>query len=156
MTTADGRAEEVAENKPIDILLVESNPGDTRLFTESFKEASITNRIYAVSDGESALDFVHQRGEYTNVPRPDIVLLDPQLPGTSGTDVLSELNDEPELRDISVVILTSSDEEEDIVKSHGLDADTYIQKPVATEEFVGFVQSVEDFWFTIVRRDADE
>lgn len=140
--------------EPIDILLVEPNPGDTRLFTESFKDGSITNQIYAVSDGESALEFVRQRGEYDSVPRPDIVLLNFQLPGASGEDVLSELKNEPALSDIPVVVLTSSDVEEDIVRSNGVDADHYLQKPVESEDFVNFVQSVENFWLTIVRDAA--
>lgn len=149
-------AEEGEPGEPIEILLIEPNPGDTRLFTESFKDAQITNRIYAVSDGETALDFVHQRGEYASVSRPDIVLLDPQLPDTSGTDVLSELDADPALREIPVVILTSSAVEEEIVKSRDFEADAYIQKPVEPEEFVEFVGSVEEFWFTIVRRPIRE
>lgn len=135
----------------VEILLVEPNAGDTRLFTEKFRDAKIMNRIHAVSDGESALDFVHQRGEYSEEPRPDIILLDPQLSGKSGSEVLAELNDDPALSDVPVVVLTSSDTEEDIVRSHGLDADTYIRKPVEPEEFVSFVQSVEDFWLAIVQ-----
>ena len=135
----------------VEILLVEPSAGDTRLFTEKFRDARIMNDIHAVSDGESALDFVHQRGEYSSQPRPDIVLLDPQLPGKSGSDVLSELNGDPSLKEIPVVILTSSDAEEEIVRSHGLEADAYIRKPVEPEEFVSFVQSVEEFWLTIVQ-----
>lgn len=142
--------------KPIDILLVEPSPGDTRLFTEAFKDAQITNHIYTVSDGDSAIDFIHQRGERAGSPRPDIVLLDPKLPGTSSADVLSALNDEPALREIPVVILTGSNAEADLLKSHDLCADEYIQKPVEPEEFVDFVRSVEEFWFTIVRRPAQE
>lgn len=137
--------------KPIDILLVEPNPGDTRLFTESFKDGSITNQIYAVGDGESALEFLHREGEYASVPRPDIVLLNFKLPGTSGEDVLAKLRGDPTLSEIPVVVLTSSEVEEDIVKSNGVDADHYLQKPVESEDFVSFVQSVEDFWLTIVR-----
>ncbi|QLG61078.1 response regulator [Halorarum salinum] len=136
----------------IDILLVEPNPGDTRLFTEQFREAKIMNTIHTVTDGESALDFVNQRGEYADVPRPNIILLDPKLPGISGLDVLSTLNNEPALSDIPVLVLTSSDSGEAIVKSHGLDADTYIRKPVEPEDFVSFVQSVEEFWLAIVQR----
>ncbi|QLG28813.1 response regulator [Halorarum halophilum] len=137
--------------KPIDILLVEPNPGDTRLFTESFKDGSITNQIYAVGDGESALEFLHQRGEYESVPQPDIILLNFKLPGTSGEDVLARLRGDPKFSEIPVVVLTSSEVEEDIVRSNGVDADHYLQKPVESEDFVDFVQSIEAFWLTIVR-----
>ncbi|PGF15890.1 response regulator [Natrinema sp. CBA1119] len=140
-------------NEPIDILLVEPNPGDSRLFEENFKDANLLNTVHTVSDGQSALDFVHQRGEYSSEPQPDIVLLEPQLPGKSGVDVLSELKNEP-LNDIAVVVLTSSDAGEQIVQSHGLEADTYIQKPVEPEDFVEFVQSIEDFWFAIVEKSS--
>lgn len=136
----------------IEILLVEPNPGDTRLFTESFDEAKLANNLHTVTDGEDALDFVHQRGPYAEMPRPDLVLLELQLPGTSGKEILSELNDEPALRDVAVIVLTSSDVEEEIAKTHGLDADHYIQKPVEPKEFLEFVQSVEDFWFAIIQQ----
>lgn len=139
----------------IDILLVEPNPGDSRLFTEKFQDAKLMNTIYAVTDGESALDFVRGRGEYATAPRPDVILLDPQLPGKSGEEVLQELRGDPALADIPIVVLTSSAAEESIVRSHGLEVDTYITKPVEPEEFVSFVQSVEDFWLAIVQRNGD-
>lgn len=139
---------------PIDILLVEPNPGDSRLFEENFRDAKLLNTVHIVSDGRSALDFVHQRGEYSNEPQPDIVLLEPQLPGKSGIDVLSELKNEPALNEIAVVVLTSSDAGEQIVQSHGLEADAYIQKPIEPEDFVEFVQSIEDFWFAIVQKQS--
>ncbi|SFG47871.1 Response regulator receiver domain-containing protein [Halopelagius inordinatus] len=149
MSSEDGR-----ECDPIEILLVEPSPGDTRLFTESFEDAKIRNSIHAVSDGEEALDFVYRRGEHADSPRPDLVLLEPQLPGDDGMAVLSELNNEPLLADVPVVILTSSDLGEEIVKSHGLEADHYIRKPVAPDEFIRFAQSVERFWISIVRRSS--
>lgn len=140
-----------AEVDPIEILLVEPNPGDTRLFTEQFEDAKILNTLNMVTDGESALDYVHRRGDYADATRPDLILLELQLPGKSGIEVMSELEDDPEVRDIPVVVLTSSDLGEEMVKSHGLEADTYIQKPVEPNEFVEFVQSVENFWLSIVR-----
>ncbi|MXV61257.1 response regulator [Natronorubrum sp. JWXQ-INN-674] len=145
-------APEEQVDRAIDILLVEPNPGDTRLFTENFRDAKLMNTIHAVSDGESALDFVHQRGEYAEKPQPDIILLEPQLPGKSGMDVLSELNGEPALREIPVIVLTSSAVGEEIVRSHDLEADSYIQKPISPDQFVEFIQSVEEFWFAIVRK----
>ncbi|RQG96663.1 response regulator [Natrarchaeobius chitinivorans] len=144
------------EDKPIDILLVEPNPGDTRLFTESFDDAKLTNNVHTVSDGDAALEFLHRRGEYTDESHPDLVLLEPQLPGKDGMDILSEMNDEPVLRDIPVVILTSSDVGEQIVKSHGLEADHYVQKPVEPEDFLEFVQEIEDFWLSIVQQPASD
>ena len=140
----------------IDILLVEPNPGDSRLFEENLRGAKIINDIHTVTDGAEALDLVHQRGDYEDVPRPDLILLEPQLPGKSGMDVLSELNNEPALNEIPVVVLTSSDLGEDIVKSNGLEADDYIRKPMETEDFVEFVQEVEEFWFAIVKNENDE
>ena len=151
MTTADGGSTE-----PVDILLVEPNEGDTRLFAEHFAEAKILNAVYSVSDGEAAIDFVRQRGEYADEPRPDVILLDPQLPGKSGMEVLAELNDDPSLSEIPVVVLTSSEVGERIAREHGLDADAYLRKPVEPAEFVEFVQSVEEFWLTIIRRDGRE
>jgi len=139
---------------PIDILLVEPNPGDSRLFEENFRDAKLLNTIHTVSDGESALEFVHQRGEYANEPRPDIILLEPQLPGKRGMDVLSELKNEPPLEEIPVVVLTSSDAGAEIIRSHGLEADTYMRKPIEPEEFVEFIQSIEEFWFAIVQKQS--
>ncbi len=154
MAADDGGSGPHAE--PIDILLVEPNPGDTRLFEENFRDAKFMNTIHSVPDGETALEFVTQRGEYADATRPDVILLEPQLPGKSGMEVLSELNNEPALSDIPVVVLTSSETGEEIVKSHGLDAEKYIRKPVGTEEFIQFVQEIEEFWFAIVRNSANE
>lgn len=140
----------------IDILLVEPNHGDVRLFEENFKEGKILNTVHTVSDGETALDFVNQRGDYADAPAPDIILLEPQLPGKSGMEVLSELKNEPALSEIPVIVLTSSEAAEDVVKSHDLEADSYMQKPVEAEEFVGFVQEVEDFWLAIIQSENDD
>lgn len=150
MTTGNGGIEDV-----IDILLVEPNPGDTRLFTENFRDAKLVNTVHAVSDGDAALDFLYQRGEYADASPPDIVLLEPQLPGTSGMDVLAELNGEPILAEIPVAVLTSSDVGESIVQSHGLEADFYVRKPVEPADFVAFVDEIEEFWFAIVRRPSE-
>ncbi|QCW04780.1 response regulator [Natrinema pallidum] len=138
----------------IDILLVEPNPGDSRLFEEQFADAKLLNTIHVVPDGDSALDVVHQRNEYADEPCPDIVLLEPQLPGKSGIDVLSELKEDPVLAEIPVIVLTSSDAGEKIVQSHGLEADSYMQKPVEPEDFVEFVRSIEEFWFAIVQTSS--
>lgn len=142
------------EDDPIEILLVEPNPGDARLFTESFGEAKIRNTVQTASDGEAALDHLHRRGDHADDPRPDLVLLEPQLPGDDGMEVLAALNDESALSDIPVVVLTSSDLGEDIVRSHDLDADHYLRKPVEPDEFIEFVQSVENFWISIVQQTS--
>ena len=149
MTGDDGRTDERVE-----LLLIEPNPGDTRLFTESFRDGKLANDLHTVPDGETALDFLHQRGAYSEESQPDLILLEPRLPGKSGMDVLSELRDEPALADVPVVVLTSSGIGEEIVRSHGLDADHYLQKPVEPDDFIEFVQSVEDFWLAIVQRPA--
>lgn len=135
-----------------DILLVEPNPGDTRLFSENFIDAKFANSIHAVTDGESALDFLYQRGEYSEVSCPDIVLLDPVLPGNGGSDVLAELKNEPALRDIIVVLMTSSEAEEAFLESTEIEPDTCIEKPIEPDEFLAFAQSVEDFWLAVVRK----
>ncbi|NUB92246.1 response regulator [Haloterrigena sp. SYSU A558-1] len=150
MTSGNDSIEDV-----IDILLVEPNPGDTRLFTENFRDAKLMNTVHAVSDGDAALDFLHQRGEYADASPPDIILLEPQLPGTSGMDVLAELDGEPILSDIPVAVLTSSEMGEAIVQSHGLEADFYVRKPVEPADFVSFVDEIEEFWFAIVREPSE-
>ncbi len=139
----------------IDILLVEPNSGDCRLFTESFADANLLNTVYTVTDGAAALDFVHQRDPYADAPRPDLILLEPQLPDTDGDSILSELEGEPELSEIPVAVLTSSTVGTKIVKSHGLDAEFYVEKPVEREDFISFVDAVEEFWFAIVRDPAE-
>lgn len=154
MASTDGVSDEEL-GEAIDILLVEPNPGDTRLFEENFREAKLMNAVHAVSSGEEAIDFLRQRDEYADAPRPDLVLLEPQLPSTSGAEILAELDDEEALREIPVIVLTSSEVGEDIVRSNGIEADEYIRKPVETEEFIEFVQEVESFWFAIVRNDRE-
>ncbi|MFC7212550.1 response regulator [Saliphagus sp. GCM10025334] len=144
------------EEKLVTILLVEPNPGDTRLFTESFKDAKLKNTLYTVADADAALDFANQRGEYADEPRPDLIVLEPKLPGRSGTDVISELKNEPSLCDIPVVVLTSSKAGEDIVKSKGLDADHFVQKPVEPEDYIGFVQEIEGFWMALIQEEPAE
>ncbi|GAB3671166.1 response regulator [Halopiger thermotolerans] len=138
------------------ILLVEPNPGDARLFDESFADANIACDVHTVSDGESALDFVHRRNDHADRPRPDLVLLDFHLPGVSGEDVLTALKSDPAFRRTPVIVMTSSDAEEDIARSYDLHANAYVQKPVEPDEFVALVRSFEDFWLTFVRFSSDE
>ncbi|OLZ39539.1 response regulator [Natrinema saccharevitans] len=139
----------------VTVLLVEPNPGDARLFAESFDDANIASDIHTATDGESALEFVHQRGDHAESPRPDMILLDFQLPDVDGADVLSELKSEPALRSIPVFVMTSSASEEDIARSYDLHANAYVQKPVDPEECIELGRSFEDFWLTFVRLPGD-
>ena len=136
---------------PADILLVEDNPGEVRLTEEAFKEGQISNTLHVTTDGVEALDFLHQRGEYVDAPRPDIVLLDLNLPRKDGDEVLEEIRADPDLTHLPVIILTSSSAEEDIVQSYELQANAYLTKPVDPEEFVDVVKSFQQFWLSVVR-----
>ncbi|OIB56289.1 response regulator [Natrialba sp. SSL1] len=133
------------------ILLVEDNPGDVRLTKEAFKQGRIENDLHVVSDGTEALEFLHQQNEYGDAPRPDLILLDLNLPRTDGEEVLEELKGDSELRSIPVIVLTSSRAEEDVAKSYELHANAYLTKPVDPDEFIETVRAFEKFWFSVVR-----
>ena len=137
--------------RPIEILMVEDNPGDVRLTVEALKEAKVRNNLHTVEDGVEALAFLRREGGYAEVPRPDLVLLDLNLPKMNGREVLAEIKEDPELRRIPVVILTISQAEQDIVKSYNLHANCYITKPVDLDQFLEVVKSIENFWLTIVK-----
>jgi CheY-like chemotaxis protein len=139
--------------KPIEILLVEDNPGDVRLTVEALKDGKVLNHLSVAMDGVEALAFLRRApaGQYADAPRPDLVLLDLNLPKKDGREVLAEIKADPDLRLIPVVILTSSKAEEDIAKSYSLYANCYVTKPVDLEQFVKVVKSIEDFWLTIVK-----
>ncbi len=136
---------------PVKILLVEDNPGDARLAREALKEAKVANELYWVDDGVRAVAFLRRQGEYQDMPRPDVVLLDLNLPRMDGREVLAEIKDDPELKRIPVVVLTVSEAEEDILKSYDLHANCYITKPLDLDRFMEVVQQIEDFWLTIVK-----
>ena len=136
---------------PADILLVEDNPGDVRLTEEAFKKGKITNTLHVVTDGIEALDFIYQRDDYADAPRPDIILLDLNLPRKNGDEVLAEIRDDDDLPYIPVIILTSSEADEDVVKSYDLSANAYLTKPVNPGEFIETVQVVEAFWIEVVQ-----
>ncbi len=136
--------------RSIEILLVEDNPGDVRLTREVLKGAKILNRLHVVEDGVAALDFLYLRGAYTQVPRPDLILLDLNLPRKNGREVLAEIKTDEVLKTIPVVILTSSQAEEDIFKAYNLHANCYITKPVDFVQFTNIVKTIETFWLTIV------
>jgi two-component system, chemotaxis family, response regulator Rcp1 len=135
----------------IEILLVEDNPADVRLTQEALRESKISNRLHAVGDGEQALRFLRREGEHAESPRPDLVLLDLNLPRLNGREVLAQVKADPALRRIPVVVLTTSEAEEDILRSYDLHANAYVRKPVDFHQFTDVVRLIEDFWFTVVK-----
>ena len=134
-----------------EILLVEDNPGDARLAVEALKDGNIANHLTVVEDGTSALQFLRGEGKYGQAKRPDLVLLDLNLPGKDGREVLREMKADAHLRRIPVVILTTSSAENDVLKSYDLHANCYIVKPVDLPQFVEVVRGIENFWFSIVK-----
>lgn len=136
---------------PIDILLVEDNPGDVRLAREAMKESKVRNNLYAVDDGVEAMDFLYRRGEYTKATRPGLVILDLNLPKKSGQEVLADIKADNDLKRIPVVMLTISKAEEDIVMAYNQHVNCYITKPIDLEQFIKVVKSIEDFWLEIVK-----
>jgi CheY-like chemotaxis protein len=134
-----------------EILLVEDNPADVELTQYLMKQGKIFVNLHVAVDGSKALAFLRREGQYADVPRPDLVLLDLNLPGKDGREVLAEMKSDPNLKTIPVVVLTTSQSEVDVLKSYNLGANCFITKPVGMEEFAKVVNSIEDFWFTIVR-----
>jgi len=137
--------------KPIDILLVEDNPGDARLTREALQLSKVRNALHHARDGEEALEFLRRQGRFAAAPTPDMILLDLNLPRRDGREVLEEIKADPKLMHIPVVILTSSQAEEDILRSYRLHANCFITKPVDLEQLTRVVQGIEQFWFTLVR-----
>jgi len=135
----------------LNILLVEDNPGDVRLTEEALREGRIANRVWVARDGEEAMDFLHQRGDHAHSPRPDLVLLDLNLPRKDGREVLAEIKSDPELHRTPVIVLTTSNADRDVLLSYDLHANCYIKKPIEYEEFIAAVRGIESFWFKIVR-----
>jgi len=136
---------------PIEILLVEDNPGDVRLIEEVLREGQVHVSLRVVEDGVEALAFLHRQGPYAHAPRPNLILLDLSLPKKDGLEVLAEIKNDPHLRRLPVVVLTTSEAEEDIVESYNRHANCYITKAMDLGHFVKVVQSIEAFWFTIVQ-----
>lgn len=137
--------------RAVEILLVEDNPGDVRLTMETLKEGRLTNNVSVAGDGVEAMAFLQREGKYADAPRPDFILLDLNLPKKNGREVLEEIKEDPELRRIPVVILSTSTAHQDILRTYDLHANCYINKPVDLDEFIKVVRLVEDFWFTIVK-----
>lgn len=144
-----------ANGRPAEILLVEDNPGDVRLTVEALKEGKVNTNLSVVGDGVEAIAFLNQEGNYVTAPRPDLILLDLNLPKKNGREVLSEIKQDSNLKLIPVIILTTSKADDDICKSYSLQANCYITKPVELEEFLDVVKSIEDFWLEIVMLPTD-
>lgn len=140
----------------IDILLVEDNPGDVRLTREALKDAKVLNEVYVTQDGVAAMQFLHKQGAFSNAPMPDLILLDLNLPKKDGREVLAEIKQDPKLKHIPVVILTTSKADEDIVRTYNLHANAYITKPVDLNRFIEIIHTLEEFWFSIVKLPPKE
>ena len=137
--------------EPIEILLVEDDPGDVLMTREAFEDHKVTNRLTVVSNGEDAIAYLRRQGRYADAPTPDLVLLDLNLPRRDGREVLADIKGDPDLRRIPVVVLTTSDAEEDVVAAYDLHANAYVRKPVDFEQFVAAVRAIDDFFITVVR-----
>jgi len=140
--------------EPIEILLVEDSPDDADLTMDALRDGRVRNRITHVEDGLQAMAFLRREGKYADAPRPDLILLDLNLPKMSGREVLAAVKQDPDLRRIPVVIMTSSDDEKDILAAYNLYVNCYVTKPVDLDQFIGVVKSIEQFWFTIVKLPA--
>lgn len=139
-----------ARARKVEILLVEDNPGDERLTREALKEGKVYSNLHWVKDGVEAMEFLQRRGKYGDAPRPDIILLDLNLPKKDGREVLEEIKTSESLKSIPVVILTTSKAEEDVLKTYNLHANCYVTKPVDLEKFIVVVKSIDAFWLTVV------
>jgi chemotaxis family two-component system response regulator Rcp1 len=136
---------------PVDLLLVEDNPGDVRLTKVALKDAKLKINMHVVGDGMEAMAFLRRQGKYASSPRPDLIMLDLNLPKKDGRQVLAEIKEDPDLKRIPVVIVTTSKAEEDILKTYNLHANCYVTKPLDLDQFIAVVQSIEQFWLTIVK-----
>ena len=137
--------------QPVDVLLVEDDPGDELMTREAFEDNKIGNALHVVRDGEEALDFLYRRGAHTDAPRPDLILLDLNLPKYDGRQVLTKIKSDPDLSDIPIVVLTTSSAEEDILRSYKLHANAYVTKPVDLDQFIGAVRQIDEFFVQVVR-----
>jgi chemotaxis family two-component system response regulator Rcp1 len=137
--------------RPVEILLVEDNPGDAELTAEALLHGKVYNQMHVVEDGEAALAFLRRQDPYADVPRPDVILLDLNLPRKDGREVLADIKADEGLKQIPVIILTTSEAEEDILRAYNLAVNCYITKPVDLDQFIKVVKAIEDFWFTVVK-----
>ena len=148
----------IHRTKPVELLLVEDNPEDAELTIETLKDGSIRGlrglRVHHVEDGEQAMAFLGREGRYADVPRPDLILLDLEMPRMNGLEVLAAVKEHPDWRRIPVVMMTSSDKEEDVLRAYGKHANCYVTKPVTPDKFIEAVRSIEEFWLSFVRLPA--
>ncbi|GBG13217.1 two-component system response regulator [Novimethylophilus kurashikiensis] len=142
---------EIELGRQVEFLLAEDNPGDVRLTKEALRESKIRNNLNVVPDGVEAMAFLRREGKYADAPTPDVVLLDLNLPKKDGREVLAEIKTDPVLKRIPVVIITSSEAEQDILRTYDLHANCYVTKPVDLDQFIKVIQSIESFWLTIVK-----
>lgn len=145
---------QVAE-RPMEILLVDDNPGDVRLTAEALKDGEVENRLHTAKDGMEAIAFLRRKGRYIDAPRPDLILLDLNMPRMNGRQVLAEIKEDSALKHIPVIILTGSRDMDDIVRMYDLHANCYVTKPIDFEQFTMMVKSITDFWLTIVRLPSE-
>ncbi|QPV62681.1 response regulator [Halosimplex litoreum] len=139
------------QGQPVEILLAEDNPGDAKLTRKALEQGNVINNLHVVTDGVEAVEYLRQEGEHAEKPRPDLILLDLNMPRKDGREVLAEIKDDEDLRRIPVVVMTSSEAEEDIVQSYDLHANAYLTKPIDFDGFIDVVQRIEDFWLTVVK-----
>jgi CheY-like chemotaxis protein len=137
--------------RPIEILLVEDSPGDVTLTIEALRDAKVANNLHVARDGEEALRFLRQEGEFADKPRPDLVLLDLNMPRMDGREVLAEMKADPVFKRIPVVVLTTSQSEDDVAAAYNLSANCYVAKPVDLDQFLGVVRAIDDFWLSLVK-----
>ena len=141
-------------SEPIDVLLVEDDPGDVLMTREAFEQHRIRNKLHVVSDGEQAIEFLHRAGDFGSARRPGLILLDLNLPRRNGLEVLAEVKSDSELMPIPVVILTTSDAHEDILRSYSLHANAYITKPIYFDRFMNAIRQIDDFYLTLAKLPA--
>ncbi len=139
------------EEKPAEILLIEDSRIDIRMTQEAFKDYGVANNLHAVTDGEAAMDYLHQRGRYKNALRPDLILLDLNLPKKHGRAILNEVKADADLRSIPLVIVTTSDLDEDVMGAYCHNANAYLAKPIEFDDFVAMMRAIGDFWLTFVK-----
>ncbi len=144
-----------SRRRAIEILLVEDNPGDARLTREAFADANVSNHLTVVGDGEQAMAFLRRQGDYAGAPRPDLILLDLNLPRKSGREVLEDVKSDPELLSIPIVVMTTSEAEGDILNSYYHHANAYVTKPVDLDRFIDVVSKIEGFWLTVAKLPAE-
>lgn len=141
--------------RPIEILLVEDSPGDVTLTVEALRDAKVANNLHVARDGEEALRFLRQEGEFAGRPRPDLILLDLNMPRKDGREVLADLKADDELKRIPVVVLTTSQSEDDVAAAYNLSANCYVAKPVDLDQFLGVVRAIDDFWLSLVKLPSE-